>query len=126
MSSNLHEPKIADTAQHVGATDGLSSDELRAEQAGELPEREAMSILDVGNIGAGLPTPEMIQGIVDSQLPDLPPGIGPVETLPTQPLPSEPVPIDGPVQPMPIDGGPDQPIGIPELPDVTAGAEIDV
>jgi hypothetical protein len=68
----------------------------------------------------------MIRGIVDSQLPDLPPGIGPVDTLPTQPLPSEPVPIDAPVQPVPIDGGTEQPIGIPELPDVTAGAEIDV
>jgi len=129
MSSNLHEPKAPEMDRHDGDADGLSSDELRAEQAGNLPEREAMSILDVGAIGGGLPTPEMIHDIVDSQLPDLPPGIGPVDTVPSQPLPPDQIPIDWPVQTLPvqpIDTLPEQPIGIPELPDVTAEADINV
>jgi hypothetical protein len=58
------------------APDGLSADELRAEQAGELPEREAMSILDVGDIGAGLPSPADIAGQFGSIIP---PGVGPVD-----------------------------------------------
>jgi len=41
---------------------GLSADELQAEQAGELPDRDAMSILDVGSIGSGLPLPSDLDG----------------------------------------------------------------
>src|SRR3954465_8276241 len=44
---------------------GLSADELRAEQAGDLPEREAMSILDVGGLHVGLPTPGDLDGALN-------------------------------------------------------------
>jgi hypothetical protein len=45
---------------------GLSADELRAEQAGDLPEREAMSILDVGGLHVGLPTPGDLDGVLNT------------------------------------------------------------
>jgi len=101
----------ADTA------DGLSADELRAEQAGELPEREAMSILDVGNIGAGLPIPADVGDALGTAVPtdEIPVGdpvdqihLGGqlfVDELPTHASPMVP----------PVSGGL---IGIPELPDV--------
>ena len=61
MSSNPRDARSAvsdpDDRKAERPSDGLSTDELRAEQAGDLPEREAMSILDVGSIGVGLPTP---------------------------------------------------------------------
>jgi len=45
---------------------GLSADELRAEQAGDLPEREAMSILDVGGLHVGLPAPGDLDGVLNT------------------------------------------------------------
>src|SRR4051812_12726288 len=67
MSSNLRHPR-------TGSTDGLSADELQAEQAGDLPNRDAMSILDVGGIGAGLPLPSDVGDILGGGLPgDTPP-----------------------------------------------------
>jgi len=48
MSSNLRDPKSADQEQQPDP--GLSSDELRAEQAGDLPERDAMSVIGVGGL----------------------------------------------------------------------------
>ena len=57
MSSNLRDLPASAPERNDDAEAGLSADELRAEQAGDMPEREAMSILDVGNIGVGLPTP---------------------------------------------------------------------
>jgi hypothetical protein len=96
----------------------LSADELRAEQAGDMPDREAMSILDVGNIGVGLPTPA---DLADQLGPLVPPGTGPVDgpidaaemagQLPvdiTGQLPDGTIPTTSPG-----DGGL---LGIPEMP----------
>jgi len=114
--------------------DGLSADELRAEQAGDLPEREAMSILDVGGLHVGLPTPGDLDGVLNTPDPldgqpvggvadsidgggQYPIDLGgqiPVDTLPVQPLP-----ID--VGDPPTDGG--DLIGIPELPNVPLDSE---
>jgi hypothetical protein len=127
MSSNVrdlrsgvseHEDRTADPG-----ADGLSTDELRAEQAGELPEREAMSILDVGSIGVGLPTPTDIADQLGSLVP---PGVGPVDgpidpvemagQLPvdiTGQLPDGTIPV-GDLPADPTDGG--DLIGIPETP----------
>lgn len=75
MSSNLRDLRASAPERNDDAKAGLSADELRAEQAGDMPDREAMSILDVGNIGVGLPTPA---DIADQLGPILPPGVGPV------------------------------------------------
>jgi len=112
------------------ASDGLSTDELRAEQAGELPEREAMSILDVGSIGVGLPTPTDIADQLGSIVP---PGVGPVDgpidpvemagQLPvdiTGQLPDGTIPVGG-VPADPSDGG--DLIGIPETPGLDDSSE---
>jgi len=97
MSSNLRDLRPGVSERNEAAADtasaGLSPDELRAEQAGELPEREAMSILDVGDIGAGLPTPADIAGQFGSIIP---PGVGPV---------------DGPIDPIDMAG--QLPVDIP-------------
>jgi len=61
MSSNPRDPRTA-------APDGLTADELQAEQAGDLPSRDAMSILDVGGIGAGLPLPSDVGGVLGGGL----------------------------------------------------------
>jgi hypothetical protein len=93
--------------------DGLSPDELRAEQAGDLPDREAMSILDVGGFQAGLPLP----GDVDiPSVPDdgVPVAANPgIETLDGN-LPIHDLPID--VGDPPTSGG--GLIGIPDLPTI--------
>jgi hypothetical protein len=90
------------------ADDGLSADELRAEQAGDLPDRDAMSIISVGGLEAGLPPPEILDDLV---------GVGlPVRTLPLDDLPVEP-PIDG----LPIDG---LPIGVPDVPGGSVDAAV--
>ena len=75
MSSNLRDLPASAPERNDDAESGLSADELRAEQVGDMPDREAMSILDVGNIGVGLPTPA---DIGDQLSPILPPGVGPV------------------------------------------------
>jgi len=62
MSSNPRDPRAA-------APDGLTADELQAEQAGELPNRDAMSILDVGGIGAGLPLPSDVGDVLGGGVP---------------------------------------------------------
>jgi len=110
--------------QATGSTEGLSADELQAEQAGDLPEREAMSILDVGGLDVGLPSPADIAGQFGSLVP---PGTGPVDG-PIDPIEMAsqlPVDITGqlptgtvPVGTLPV-GPPDDGdlIGIPELPD---------
>jgi hypothetical protein len=80
MSSNPRDARSAvsdpDDRKAERPSDGLSTDELRAEQAGDLPEREAMSILDVGSIGVGLPTPTDMADQLGSLVP---PGVGPVD-----------------------------------------------
>jgi len=109
------------------ATDGLSADELRAEQAGELPDREAMSILDVGSVGVGLPLPGNLDGNLDGLMgsgtpPDttaLPPStgtigpsdhLGPISGGSVPPVSGEGPPIEPPS--IMVDDGL---IGIPEV-----------
>ena len=77
MSSNLRDPNATDREQPERS--GLDPDELRAEQAGDLPTRDAMSILGVGGLEGGLP---------------------PIDTWPTEP-PAEGEPIG---VPDPLDG----------------------
>jgi hypothetical protein len=127
-------------APAAGRPAGLTADELRAEQAGDLPEREAMSILDVGGLPAGLPTPGDVDGVLDGGDPldgqpalgvvdpidgggqtpigGLPVRLPPIDTQPndTQSIDTQPIdtqPIDGlPIDRLPGDGL----IGIPEQP----------
>jgi hypothetical protein len=125
MSSNLRDLQASAPDLQDDPSAGLSSDELQAEQAGDMPDREAMSILDVGNIGVGLPTPA---DIADQLGPIIPPGVGPVEG-PIDPIEMAgqlPVDITGqlpdgtvPVAP-PGDG---DVIGIPESPGVVDDSE---
>jgi hypothetical protein len=126
MSSNLRDLQAHAPDRDDDPSAGLSTDELQAEQAGDLPEREAMSILDVGNIGVGLPTPADIADQLD---PILPPGVGPVDG-PIDPIEMAgqlPVDITGQLPdgtvtiPQPGDGGL---IGIPEDPLADDDAEI--
>jgi len=121
---------------------GLSADELRAEQADDLPEREAMSILDVGGLPVGMPTPFELNGAMtngDGALNtgdplDGQPALGvvdpidgggqtpvdnlPIGTVPVEHLPTDNLPIDNP----PVDSGDATAggglIGIPEQPAV--------
>jgi len=134
---DLHAANSPDdsTANSVtSSTEGLSADELRAEQAGEMPDREAMSILDVGNIGAGLPTPTDIADQLGSLVP---PGTGPVEGPidPIEVASQLPVDISGQLSQLPdgtwpIGAGTVSPpsdgdlIGIPELPDDAGDDEV--
>jgi len=62
MSGNLRDSRTA-------APDGLTADELQAEQAGDLPNRDAMSILDVGGLGAGLPLPSDVGDVLGGGVP---------------------------------------------------------
>jgi len=65
---------------------GLKPDELAAERAGELPERDAMSIIGVGGLEDGLPPPGLLDGVFESDVP--------VEALPVDGLPVEPPVVD--------------------------------
>jgi hypothetical protein len=94
MSSNLHDPK-AEEANHR-AQDGLGPDELQAEQAGDLPERDAMSVIGVGGLEVGLPPPNFLDDVLEADLP--------VDTLPVDGLPVEHYPTDQ----LPIDRLPDE------------------
>jgi hypothetical protein len=113
MSSHLGDPKTADPDQN--AKSGLNPDELRAEQAGELPDRDAMSIIGVGGFEGGLPPAGLLDDLLDTDLPvptlpvgGLPVEQYPIDRLPVDPLPPETLPVE------PIDGGSvDQPIENP-------------
>jgi hypothetical protein len=97
------------------AAPGLDADELRAERAGELPDRNAMSVIGVGGFEVGLPPPGFLDGVLDAEPPvgTLPVDGLPVAQLPVDPLPAVQPPVELlPIEP-PIDG---EPIGIPELP----------
>jgi len=65
------------TATEPAAADGLSPDQLAAEQAQDLPDREAMSLLDVGGLTGALPVP------VDTQPAVTPPDLSGPITYPT-------------------------------------------
>jgi hypothetical protein len=102
MSSNLRDPNAADPEHQTNP--GLDPDELRAEQAGDLPDRDAMSIIGVGGLEVGLPPAGILDGVLESDIP--------VETLPVDGLPVEHFPIDR----LPIDRLPVEPLPPVELP----------
>jgi hypothetical protein len=64
----MAETRRPDTTTPGGAA-ALDPDELAAEQARDLPDREAMSILDVGQIGGGLPVPGALGDVLEQNLP---------------------------------------------------------
>jgi hypothetical protein len=105
MSGNLRDQKTA--APKDQEQPGLDPDELRAEQAGDLPERDAMSVIGVGGLEIGLPPAGLLDGVLDSDVP--------VETLPVDGLPVERFPIDQlPIDRLPVDPLP--PLDPPTLP----------
>jgi len=103
MSSNLRDPKTADPDHE--SQPGLNPDELRAEQAGDLPERDAMSVIGIGGITGGLPPADILDGVLTG---DLPVSTDPVSTLPVE---TPPV-VSGLPEGLPS-GPPD---GLPEVP----------
>jgi hypothetical protein len=94
---------------------GLDPDELRAEQAGDLPERDAMSVIGIGGITGGLPPADILDGVLES---DLPASTLPVDGLPVELYPVDRLPVDGlPVETLP-------PVGLPvDPPDDTLPIE---
>jgi hypothetical protein len=105
MSSNLRDQTTA--APKDQEQPGLDPDELRAEQAGDLPERDAMSVIGVGGLEIGLPPAGLLDGVLESDVP--------VETLPVDGLPVERFPIDQlPIDRLPVDPLP--PLDPPTLP----------
>ena len=67
MSRNLRDPK----AGHPGGQEqpGLDPVELRAERADDLPERDAMSVVGVGDLEIGLPPAGLLDGVLDTDMP---------------------------------------------------------
>jgi hypothetical protein len=126
MSGQMPSQATRAAAPSADQPAGLSQDELRAEQAGDLPDREAMSILDVGGLPAGLPLPGDVDipSVPDDGVP-LPanPGIETLDgNLPIQLQPIDAQPVDDlPIHNLPVDVG-EPPtsggglIGIPEQP----------
>jgi hypothetical protein len=96
MSSNLRDQTTA--APKDQEQPGLDPDELRAEQAGDLPERDAMSVIGVGGLEVGLPPAGLLDGVLD----DPPVQTLPVDGLPVERFPVDPLPVDRlPVDPLP-------------------------
>jgi hypothetical protein len=96
MSGNLRDQKTA--APKDQEQPGLDPDELRAEQAGDLPERDAMSVIGVGGLEVGLPPAGLLDGVLD----DPPVQTLPVDGLPVERFPVDPLPVDRlPVDPLP-------------------------
>jgi len=145
MSTNLRDTKPAESERHESP--GLDPDELRAEQAGELPERDAMSIISVGGLEGGLPPAGILDGILGSDVPvhalpidQLPIDRLPVDQLPPVELPGDTLPVEPPVDTLPVDPPilvdppvdslpaeppvDGDPIGIPELPATSADASV--
>jgi hypothetical protein len=133
MSSNPRDPKAATSERHESP--GLDPDELRAEQAGDLPERDAMSIISVGGLEGGLPPAGILDDILSTDVPvETLPVDGlpverfpidqlPIDRLPVDPLPPEELPVDSlPVEP-PVDA---DPIGVPAPPATSADASVKV
>jgi hypothetical protein len=152
MSSNTRDARIEDSAQR--SQPGLDPDELRAEQAGELPERDAMSIISVGGLEGGLPPADLLDDVLQSDVPvetlpvdGLPVELYPIDRLPVDRLPIDPLPpgetppihplpVEPPVDTLPVEPPGDtlpidppvvgDPIGIPDLPEATADASVKV
>jgi hypothetical protein len=141
MNHNRSSSNVSPSTQD--AVPGLDPEELSAERAGELPERDAMSILDVGGLEGGLPPAGALDSLLGSHLPvDTEPSIGlpieqpPIDQLPIDQLPIDPLPPDGlPVDTAPIlspgDALPYQPLpgtdptGIPK-PEISADTSVKV
>lgn len=70
---------VARAPDTAAEKDGLSQDQLAGEQAQDLPDREAMSILSVGGLNGALPVPASVDPQPTVALPD-----------PTAPLPTPP------------------------------------
>jgi hypothetical protein len=112
MISNLRDPR--DVVSGQATSDGLDDEELPAEQAGDLPERDAMSVIGVGGLEVGLPPPEILDDLPIHVLPvdGLPVERYPIEELPIDRLPDDPLlPVEPPVQTLPID----QPVDVPSI-----------
>ena len=144
MSSNLRDPKAADPEHQTNS--GLDPEELRAEKAGDLPERDAMSIIGVGGLEVGLPPAGILDGVVESDAPvetlpvdGLPVEHFPIDRLPIDRLPVDPLPpVELPVDTLPVDPPVDQPvdtlpveppvdadpIGVPDVPATAADASV--
>jgi hypothetical protein len=129
---------------------GLDPDELRAEQAGELPDRDAMSIISVGGLEGGLPPADLLDGVLESDVPvetlpvdGLPVELYPIDRLPIDRLPVDRLPIDPlppgetpPIQTVPVEPPVDSlpveppvvvdPIGVPDPPEASADASVKV
>jgi hypothetical protein len=96
---------VQPAAGEQAPTPGLTMDELRAEQVDALPERDALSVIGLGGITGGLPPVDILDGVLDS---DLPIGAQPVDGQPVEPYPGEQLPPVG----LPL--GP--PEGLPSVP----------
>ena len=84
MSNNPRSPQTADPKDQANA--GLDPDELRAEQADDLPDRDAMSIVGIGGLEGGMPPAGILDGVLDANLPV---ERYPVDQLPIQIMPPE-------------------------------------
>ncbi|HZO33406.1 MAG TPA: hypothetical protein VFH48_46270 [Chloroflexota bacterium] len=128
MSSNLHDPKAAQPEGQEQS--GLDPEELRAEQADDLPNRDAMSIISVGGLEGGLPPTGILDGILDTNLPverypvdELPIRIMPPDITPPviEPPVLEPPADSLPVEP-PVDG---DPVSVPDPVDASTDVGVE-
>jgi hypothetical protein len=149
MSSEPHDSRASVRDQPEQS--GLDPDELRAEQAGDLPERDAMSLIGVGGLEVGLPPAGLLDGILDADPAEttlpvdglpvehypvdrLPIDRLPVDPLPPEDLPVQPLPVEPPVDVLPIDPPGDtlpveppvegDPISVPAPPEASADASV--
>lgn len=63
MSDQLQSPSAQTLAERSA---GLSPEQIAGEQAQELPDREAMSLLDVGGMSGLFPTPAVLEPALPS------------------------------------------------------------
>src|SRR5690242_5335145 len=143
MRTNLRDLQAANPEQPEQP--GLDPEELRAEQAGDLPDRDAMSIISLSGLDGALPPAGIIEDVLNGESPlDALPLDGltvqqvPVDQLPIhlqppdiQPPVIEPpistLPIDQPVDGVPVEAPVDgDPIAVPDPLDGAAEASIDV
>lgn len=132
MNARTHASDASVASEHAAAPkaptapsshEGLSPDEIRAEQAGDLPDREAMSVMSLGGVGIDVPPADHLDDFLRGALPGSSP---PTDGAPVDVSP----PVDGPIAEPPILQAPDDPvgaypvddaplIGVPSLPNLT-------
>jgi hypothetical protein len=104
MTHHARAEITSDRAERQPSGSELSADELRAEQADDLPEREALSIVCVGGLEDGLPPASALDDVVSAEVPI---NVLPVDGLPVERYPvdrlSIDTPIEGPVQLLPVE-----------------------